>query len=116
VLITVGAGRSRGILSAMLLVAVLGGSTAAAQPPGPCDMQLSVELTPDVPDPRDLGFLSSLLSNHPGYQLTLRRQSNDSVIVLELTGPGPDDRCQNVIEAMRRDGRVLSVHVEQEPS
>jgi hypothetical protein len=111
-----GAQRGSGILSAVTLVAVLGGNTAAAESPGPCDVQLSVELTPDVPNPRDVGFLSSLLSNHPSYQLTLRRQSNSSVVVLELTGPGPDDRCQNVIEAMRKDGRVLSVKVHQEPS
>jgi hypothetical protein len=106
----------RAILSAVLLVAVLGAKTVAAEPPRPCDVRLSVELTPDVPNPRDLGFLSSLLSNHPGYELTLRLESNNSVIVLELTGPGPDDRCRNVIETMRRDGRVLTVDVQQESS
>ena len=102
------------ILVAVMVVAVLGSNTTVAAPPAPCDMQLTVELTPDVPNPRDGGFLSSLLSNHSSYQLILRRQVNDSVIVVELTGPGPDYGCQNVIEAMRRDGRVLSVHLQQE--
>jgi hypothetical protein len=94
---------------ALILSALLGTDAAAAATPAPCDMRLSVELTPDVPNPGDVGFLSSLLGDHTGYQLNLRRQRDGSVIVLELTGPGPDYLCRNVIEAMRKDGRVLSV-------
>jgi hypothetical protein len=75
-------------------------------------MRLTVELTPDVPNPTDVGFLSSLLSNHSNYRLTLSQQRSDSVMVLELNGPGPDYRCQDVVETMRKDGRVLSVHVD----
>jgi hypothetical protein len=30
--------------------------------------------------------------------------------------PGPNDRCQKAIEAIRRDGHVLSVHVNDGPS
>ena len=97
------------ILIAVASVAVLGSNTAAAAPAAPCNMRLTVELTPDVPDPGDAGFLSSLLTNHPAYRLTWRQQDDDFVIVLDLTGPGPDYRCQAVLEAMRRDGRVLSV-------
>lgn len=98
-------------ISAALVVAFLSGSIAAADLPGrPCVARLSVKLTPDVPNPRDAGFLSSLLSNHPAYQLTLRRVRSGGVIVVDLTGPGPDDRCQNVIETMRKDGRVLIVN------
>jgi hypothetical protein len=88
------------------------GSPASTASPSPCAMRLSVELTPDVPNPRDLGFLSSLLSNHPEYQLTLQHEHDGSVIVLDLAGPGPEYQCQNVIETMRRDARVLSVHVD----
>lgn len=101
---------------ALILSALLGTNAAAAATPAPCDVRLSVELTPDVPNPGDAGFLSSLLGDHTGYQLTLRRQRDGSVIVLELTGPGPDYLCRNVVEAMRRDGRVLSVHEHGEPS
>jgi hypothetical protein len=54
----------RGALGALILAAVLGSNAAMADPPW-CDMRLSVELTPDVPDPRDVGFLSSLLSVDP---------------------------------------------------
>ena len=110
-----GAQRHNGIWGALILIAVLGSSAAAAAPPAPCDMRLSIELTPDVPNPGDLGFLSSLLGDHSGYQLTLRRQRDGSVIVLELTGPGPEYRCRSVVEAMRKDGRVLSVRVHEEP-
>ena len=95
------------------LIFVVASSTAhAATPPEPCDMSLSVVLTPDVPNPDDVGFLSSLLSNRVDYRLTLQRQDDPSVVVLDLTGPGPDYRCQDVVETMRRDGRVLSVHVD----
>ena len=98
----------------VLVFAAVSGTTDAASPPG-CDMRLSIELTPDVPNPRDAGFLSSLLSNHPDHSLTLQRQDNGSVIVLDLMGPGPDYRCRNVVETMRRDARVLSVHVQHDP-
>ena len=99
-------------LGALILVGA--SSTADAASPASCDLRLTVELTPDVPNPGDPGFLSSLLSNHPGYRLTLQQQDDDYAIVLDLTGPGPDYRCQNVIETMRRDARVLSVRVDPE--
>jgi hypothetical protein len=86
-----------------------------AVPPGACDMRLNVGLAADVPNPRDEGFLSSLLSNHPGYRLTFLRQDPDS-IVLDLTGPGPAYSCRRVVETMRRDARVQSVDVQREPS
>jgi hypothetical protein len=98
----------------VLVFAAASGTTDAATP-ALCDMRLSIELTPDVPNPRDAGFLSSLLNNHPDYSLTLERQDNGSVIVLDLMGPGPEYRCRNVVETMRRDARVLSVHVQREP-
>jgi hypothetical protein len=73
-------------------------------------------LTPDVPNPIDAGFLGSLLSNQVNYRLNVRRERSDSLLVLDLTGPGPGYRCHNAIEAIRRDGRVLSVHVNKAPS
>jgi hypothetical protein len=88
---------------------VIGVGAAVAAVPEACDKYLSVELTPDVPNPRDLAFLSSLLTV-PGYQLVWRQQSGTAV-ELELTGPGPEDQCRNVIAAMRKDGRVTSIHV-----
>jgi hypothetical protein len=101
--------KPKGFLGAALLATVLGIGTAAAQTPPTCHRHLQVELTPDVPNPRDLAFLSSLLTQ-PGFQLSWTGQDG-SVIELDLTGPGPDDQCRAVIAAMRKDGRVQSITV-----
>jgi hypothetical protein len=95
--------------AASLVLAVLAGGNAAADVPPTCNRHLSVELTPGVPNPRDLAFLSSLLPQ-PGFQLAWRGQDG-SVIELELTGPGPDDQCRAVVAAMRKDSRVQSITV-----
>ncbi len=105
-----------GIFGAVVLASLLVPMTASAAVPAPCHVRLTVELTPDVPDPTDTGFLGSLLSNQVNYLLRVRRERSDSHLVLDLTGLGPDYGCQNAIEAIRRDGRVLSVHVNKAPS
>jgi hypothetical protein len=97
--------------AAALLVTTLAVGYAAADVAPTCDRHLSIELTPGVPNPRDLAFLSSLLTQ-PGFQLAWRGQ-NGSVIELELIGPGPDDQCRAVIAAMRKDSRVQSITVHQ---
>jgi len=99
------------LLSAAVLATMFGVGIALAAAPEACDKFLSVELTPDVPNPRDLAFLSSLLTV-PGYQLVWRQQ-NGSVVELELTGPGPEDQCRDVIAGIRKDGRVQSIHVHE---
>jgi hypothetical protein len=96
------------ILSAAFVVSALALGTAAADVPT-CSRHLSVELTADVPNPRDLAFLGSLLTQ-PGSVLAWRGQKGYA-IELELTGPGRDDRCRAVIAAMRKDGRVQSITV-----
>src|SRR5260221_195347 len=101
------------IARAVVLAAVLSCTGGAGAPAAPCDLRLVIGLTPDVPDPRDVGFLSSLLGNHPSYQLTLTQQRGGSVIVVELTGPGPEYVCKFVADDMRKDGRVQFVHVHQ---
>jgi len=105
-----------GILEVLVLTAT--GSAAHAATPATCDMRLRVALTPDVPNPRDAGLLNSLLSEHPGYWLTLQRQDldNASVLVVDLTGPGPEDNCKGVVKAMRKDARVWSVEVQRHPA
>ena len=102
--------------AAVVLTSLLLCATASAAAPAPCQVRLTVELTPDVPEPTDPGFLGSLLSNRVNYRLTLRQELSDSLLDLDLTGPGPNYRCRNAIEAIRRDGRVLSVHVHKSPS
>lgn len=86
-------------------------STAHAESPpsASCDMHLAVKLTPDVPNPGDVGFLSSLLNSKTGYELTLQRREAGSVILLDLTGPGHEDSCRQVVDTMRKDGRVVRV-------
>jgi hypothetical protein len=77
--------------------------------PPQCSMRLSVEVTPDVPDPGSGAFLSSLLGNHAGYQLFLLKVVDDTHVNLQLQGPGPAERCQAVVDSMRNDGRVQSI-------
>jgi hypothetical protein len=93
-------------------------STARAATPAPCDLTLRVEVTPGVPNPGDPGFLSSLLSNHPDYRLTLERRDfyHGSVVFLDLTGPGPTSSCRRVLASMRRDARVFTARVERRSS
>lgn len=98
-----------------LLLGLFAAQSAAAAPSTSCDVQLTVELTPDVPDPSDVAFLSSLLNNHPGYHLELLRAIDPALIQLELSGPGPGYLCVGVIDTMRRDGRVLSVRLDADP-
>lgn len=102
-------------LSAVFLAQVLLAGTAGADPAPPspvCSRHLSLQLTPDVPNPRDLSFLSSLVTT-PGYQLVWRGQT-DGTIEVELSGPGPEDQCRAVIAAMRKDSRVLAVNVDHD--
>ena len=107
----VGTGRANAIAIGAALLQIVSSGTAAGALPAACDLRLLVELTPDVPDPRKGDFLSSLLGNHFEYRLTFQKQSDDSVFVLELTGPGPTYACQSVVDDMRRDGRVLSIEL-----
>jgi hypothetical protein len=102
--------------AAVVLAPLLLCATTFAAAPATCQVRLTVELTPDVPEPTDAGFLGSLLSNQVNYRLRLWRERSDSLLVLDLTGPGPNYRCRNAIEAIRRDGRVLSVHINKPPS
>jgi hypothetical protein len=100
---------TKALVGATLITMALAVGTAAAQAPPSCHRHLSVELTPDVPNPRDLAFLSSLLTQ-PGFTLSWTGQ-NGTVVELDLSGPGPDDQCRAVIAAMRKDSRVQSVTV-----
>ena len=76
-----------------------------------CALRLSVEVTPDVPDPGNGGFLSSLLGDNVGYQLFLLNAVDDTHVNLQLQGPGGPERCQAVVDSMRNDGRVVSIDV-----
>ena len=79
--------------------------------PPRCALRLSVVVTPDVPNPGDLGFISSLLGDHPGYQLFLLQVVDDTHVNLQLQGPGRAEGCQAVVASIGNDGRVASVQV-----
>jgi len=99
--------------AAVLLLAVFASPVrATAQEASVCAARLTVEVSPSVPQAADDGFLSSLLNNHFTYRLDLVRQQSSSVLEVELSGPGPSYRCENVIEAMRKDARVQSIEIE----
>jgi hypothetical protein len=104
--------RASGAVAAVALLAVLGGPSTAAAEETVCEARLTVELSPGVPRASDDGFLSSLLNNHFTYRLEFLRQDGSSVVEVDLTGPGPSYRCQNVIESMRKDARVESIRAE----
>lgn len=105
--------RTLAAAAAVALLAVFGNpATATAQEVPVCAARLTVEVSASVPRAADDGFLSSLLNNHFTYRLDLVRQQSSSVLEVELTGPGPGYRCDNVIEAMRKDARVQSIEVE----
>jgi hypothetical protein len=105
--------RAYGAVAAVALLALTAEPrTAVAQEAAMCEVRLTVEVSPSVPQATDDGFLSSLLNNHFTYRLDLLRQDASSVLEVELTGPGPAYRCQNVIEAMRKDARIESIRVE----
>lgn len=74
-----------------------------------CALHLLVELTPDVVDPGAGDFVSSLLGNHPGFQLFVVQVVDDTHLILQLQGPGAIDQCQSVLDSMRNDGRVVSI-------
>lgn len=99
---------------ALLASSVLGSTTAHAASSDQCSMRLTIELTPDVPNPQDPAFLSSLLSNHVAYALKPVRPEGAAAIVADLSGPGPDEQCREVMEAMGHDGRIVSIRPESE--
>jgi hypothetical protein len=100
-----------GGLALLAIFTGLGGSSRAVADENVCDARLTVELSPSVPRAGDDGFISSLLNNHFAYHLELLRQDDSSTIEVDLSGPGPSYRCQNVIESMRKDARVESIRV-----
>ena len=96
------------------MVALMHDTTEAGGQEDFCDVRLTLALDPDVPNVSSEGFLSSLLNRHFNYRLELLGQDDQdaAVIEVELTGPGPEYRCEDVIATMRRDARVQSIQVE----
>ena len=84
---------------------------ALAQSVKPCHLTLSVRFSPEVPDPRSPGFLSSF-EGQPGFRLIWKGGSNSNMSqTLELIGPGPEYRCMREVDRMRKDARVIDIRV-----
>ena len=96
------------LVVAALAVALAAGDVEAAEQ-GACDVRVAVELTPDVPNARDPGFLDSLMAD-PTFLLTWVSDT-DSGIVVDLTGPGPGERCKDALQELSRNTHVLNVTV-----
>jgi hypothetical protein len=104
-----------GLPLVLTVLLTVGGAAHAA--PTACDVRLQVELSPDVANPRDAGFISSLLGNHPDYRLTLQHQDpeNASSVTLALSGPANSAAgCREVVNSMRKDARVVSIKVRRD--
>jgi len=102
-------GRIAQVLSFACLVVMCAVEPAGAEVPANCLARLLVKLTPDVPNSRAPSFLDSLAAD-PLFKLYWVRTTQGSV-VLELTGPAPQYRCQTEIRRIRRDGRVVWLRV-----
>jgi hypothetical protein len=94
----------------LLSVCLYAAPAAAEEATLACEYRLVMHLTPDVPNPSDQSFLSSLVTD-AAFQVTWREQSGGDTVV-DLRGPGPGHRCNRVVEGMRRDGRVVSVEIQ----
>ena len=104
--------RAAGLFVLLLVSAVRTNADEPLTPPAACALRLIVELTPDVPNVRSSSFLSSLLGDNPGYQLTLRHVIDDTHVDVLLYGPGPKRNCRDVLDGMRKDARVQSIQVQ----
>jgi len=92
-----------------LFIAAIVLSHLAAAQATKCTLQLSVELTPDVENPRDPAFLSTLAGN-PAYSLVFIRKSDDGDReVLQLSGP--PGTCRDQLEFMKQNSHVINIEV-----
>jgi hypothetical protein len=99
------------MLRIALLLALLALPGLAAAQSLQCTLLLKVKLTPDVENPKDPAFLSTLVGD-PSYSLVLVRASRDSE-VLQLSGP--PNSCRKQVRIMRTSAWVIYVHVLQPP-
>jgi hypothetical protein len=95
----------------VLAVILIAGTSVQAAVPETCDVQLSVELTPDAVSPRDQGFLNALIAD-PQYEIRWV-QGSETNAVFELRGPASDDQCSEGVDRLGRSSHVLDVKVIQ---
>lgn len=98
-------------IGASIACGVAGAGAAAAQSAKACQLKLIVQFSPEVQNPRDPGFLSSL-EGRPGFRLLWESGSSSNMSqTLELIGPAPAYRCMREVDRMRKDARVINIRV-----
>jgi hypothetical protein len=94
------------ILAAVALGIAATTAESDAQAPATCTLRLLVQLSGEVEDSRDPGFLSSLVGT-PGFVLTwISASKPDMTVTLKLTGQSSDYACRQEVERIRNDARV----------
>jgi hypothetical protein len=108
--------RSSIALSGLTALLAACGPALAQQPtvPAACTLRFVATLSPDVPNPRDSSFVSSLLGDHGGYALYLEHVIDDTHLDMLLVGPGPRRNCRQVLDSIGKDSRIQSVNVTQQ--
>jgi hypothetical protein len=99
------------LIAAAALATVFGVGDGRSAVPDRCHARLSLKLTPDIPNPRDPTFLSTLTAN-PLYQITWV-EGDDTTAVVDLTGPATDFHCEDEIRRLGRDAHIMDLKVLQ---
>jgi hypothetical protein len=97
------------IHAAFATVLGIGHFDASAAEPAECKARLQLKLTPDVPNPRDPGFLATLAGS-PLYRLTWIEGDESNAVVL-LIGPATDYRCEKQIGQISRNSHIADLKV-----
>ena len=103
-----------GLLVAGTLAAVLSINDAKSAIPERCHARLLLQLTLDIPNPRDPSFLSALTAN-PLYEIVWV-EGNDTTATVDLFGPATDYHCEDEINRIRRDAHIMDLKVLQPDS
>jgi hypothetical protein len=99
--------------STALLIACGAALAQQSAVPRACTLRFVAELSPDVPNPRDNSFVSSLLGDHSGFALYLEHVIDDTHLDMLLVGPGPGRNCRQVLDSIGKDSRIQSIAVRQ---
>jgi len=90
-----------------LAIAALVAVSSAAQAEESCQVRLALQLTPDAAATSSPGFLASLIAD-PRYSLKWIRGS-DTTALVDLSGPGKDEQCQQGMDVLSRSAHVVSM-------
>jgi hypothetical protein len=104
--------KSSHYLAVAALVAVALGSEAHAEES--CQVRLALQLTPDAAATSSPGFLASLIAD-PRYSLKWIRGS-DTTAIVDLSGPGKDEQCQQGMDVLSRSAHVVSMKAVDAPA